>query len=283
MVRKNGIPLPQHLSPFVKQLLSNVLHYSHQNRYDVHQVLRELDLYQNAHHASNGPNSMQSSLHPQRSEILLKKDEDEGRLQEQFQMKNRNNVVFRSAMQPHPVSQPPMALLSPPQHPLQEEHNENIYIDKKLLKSSSVRNPNLPINPLVFQPQQRQPAQQVLGHVENIDPTANRHIVHRRNDTYPHPDYFSHQPQPSHPQPHIHSILRPHPSTTHPSAAQPSAHTQLQQMFHPRQDLPHPHSQQQGLNFSMMAQQTVEGGFRISLPGPLPDRREQRFNSNPHP
>jgi serine/threonine protein kinase len=40
MIRKNGIPLPNHLSAFLKHILSKMLSYTHQARFDVLQLLK---------------------------------------------------------------------------------------------------------------------------------------------------------------------------------------------------------------------------------------------------
>jgi serine/threonine protein kinase len=40
MIRKGGIPLPAHLSPFAKHILTKMLAYSHQARSDCLQVLK---------------------------------------------------------------------------------------------------------------------------------------------------------------------------------------------------------------------------------------------------
>lgn len=45
MIRKSGIPLPGHLSPFAKHILTKMLTYNHQIRTDCLQILKEFEDY----------------------------------------------------------------------------------------------------------------------------------------------------------------------------------------------------------------------------------------------
>lgn len=45
MIKKNGIPLPNHLNPFYKKILSAMLNYNFKNRYDIFQILKDFDDY----------------------------------------------------------------------------------------------------------------------------------------------------------------------------------------------------------------------------------------------
>ncbi len=46
MIRKSGIPLPNHLSAFAKHVLTKMLAYNHQTRTDCLQILKDFESYQ---------------------------------------------------------------------------------------------------------------------------------------------------------------------------------------------------------------------------------------------
>lgn len=88
MIRKNGIPLPANLSPFAKHVLSKMLTFSHQNRSDCLQILKEFESYQ-------------SSLQPQinHQNAFRASQFNESTSNDFFGLRaNKNNQIFRSAM-----------------------------------------------------------------------------------------------------------------------------------------------------------------------------------------
>lgn len=61
MIERNGVPFPQALPNFYRKIISSMLLFSHQMRYDCLQTWRELDAFQ-------------SILSHQRSELLLPRE-----------------------------------------------------------------------------------------------------------------------------------------------------------------------------------------------------------------
>ena len=86
MLKKTGIPIPSHISPFFKHLLAKMLCYNHQARLDCLQVIKEMDSYQN-------------SFQPYHSQASHKPFNETSSSNDFFNLRaGRNNQVFKSSM-----------------------------------------------------------------------------------------------------------------------------------------------------------------------------------------
>jgi serine/threonine protein kinase len=89
MIRKNGIPLPNHLSTFFKHILSKMLNYNHQARFDCLQIFKELENYQ----------ASLQLYHSQATQLPSNQFNESVPNNDFFNLRSgRNNPVFKSAM-----------------------------------------------------------------------------------------------------------------------------------------------------------------------------------------
>lgn len=172
MIKSSGIPLPPHLSPFSKHVLTKMLAFNHHMRSDCLQALKEFEAYQ-------------SSFQPFTSQAVFRSSQfNESVTNNDFYAlrANKNNQVFKSMMlgqgQPPPQllqsqMQPNILVHEVPTNIPPEDRNEN-QADKRFIKSNSARNVK---NQIAFNTINNG---HILGRVENVDgrePTTGKRMV----------------------------------------------------------------------------------------------------------
>lgn len=98
MIRKNGIPLPNHISSFFKHILSKMLNYHHQARFDCLQILKEFDAFQLPFQPYQSQVvTQQSQVVLQQSQVVLQQQTNELPVSNDFfNLRARNNPIFKS-------------------------------------------------------------------------------------------------------------------------------------------------------------------------------------------